>query len=310
MEQRHLLSHELTQESFTLAVEKANARVIAAGDKPYITVQQQLDIIQQLTAFDLGRFLLQNQGLNGYWTQYILSHPFTGRITRKNNAGKSFTALENYLLNSSPLALATQERYRIFLQENQKMVKEGAKLACIPCGMMGELLFLKIKNHVKQIKLLGIDLDPQALQDAQKMAEDRGLTEFVELHIGDAWHLDIFDEFDLLSSNGLITYEPDEQRVEQLYRLFYKSLKFGGKLVSSFLTPPPTLTEQCEWNMAVLKPHDLLLQKILMVDIIDAKFQCYTSSEVTKKQLLKAGFSDIQFIYDRARMFPTTVAIK
>lgn len=310
MEHRHLISHELTQEPFALTVEKVNARIIAQGDKPYISVQQQLDIVQQLAAFDLGRFLLQNQGLNGYWTHYILSHPFKGRISRRNNQGKCFTALENYLLNSSPVTRATQERYEIFLRENQKMVKEGARLASIPCGLMSELLYLKIKNHVESIHLVGIDLDPHALHHAQKMAEARELTDFVELHVGDAWNLDTFDAFDLLSSNGLIIYEPNEQRVEQLYRLFYKSLKFGGKLVSSFMTPPPTATEHCEWNMAVLKPYDLLLQKIIMVDVIDAKFQCYSSTETTRHQLLKAGFSDIQFFYDRARIFPTVVAVK
>jgi len=310
MSQGNLLSHEMSQESFDYTVEKVNARIIAQGDKPYISVQQQLDIVKQLSAFDLGRFLLQNQGLNGRWNHYVLSHPFKGRWTRRNNQGKPFTALENYILNSTPVVCATQERHEIFLRENQKMVKEGAKLACIPCGMMGELLYLKIINHVESIKLIGIDLDPHALQDAQQLAQERGLDHFVELHVGDAWNLDAFDEFDLLSCNGLITYEPNEQRVEQLYRLFYKSLKFGGKLVTSFLTTPPGVTEHCEWNMAVLKPYDLLLQKIVMVDIIDARFQCYSSTDLTRKQLLKAGFSDILFFYDRARMFPTVVATK
>lgn len=56
--------------------------------------------------------------------------------------------------------------------------------------------------------------------------------------------------------------------------------------------------------------EDLLKQKIIFADVIQAKFQCYHSSEQTKKQLETAGFTDIQFIYDKAKIFPTVVAYK
>lgn len=62
--------------------------------------------------------------------------------------------------------------------------------------------------------------------------------------------------------------------------------------------------------MTKLNLADLLLQKIIFVDIMEAKFQCYRSSEQTHEQLKLAGFSDIQFIYDEAKLFPTVIATK
>jgi len=115
---------------------------------------------------------------------------------------------------------------------------------------------------------------------------------------------------DLISSNGLTIYEADEDRVSELYRIFWRALKPGGKLVTSFLTPPPSLSPQCEWKSDKIDEHDLLMQKIIFVDIIEAKWQCYRSSEQIEKQLQAAGFKEIEFIYDEAKLFPTVVAYK
>lgn len=91
---------------------------------------------------------------------------------------------------------------------------------------------------------------------------------------------------------------------------FYKSLKVDGKLVTSFLTHPPLLADQCEWDFTKINHDDLLLQKIIFVDVVETKFQCYRSTEKTRKQLELAGFRDIQFINDEARIFPTVIAYK
>ena len=118
--------------------------------------------------------------------------------------------------------------------------------------------------------------------------------------------------FDLISSNGLNIYEPDDAKVTELYVQFYQALKQGGKLVTSFLTcrPSSSSPSPCEWDFLNINQKDLLLQKTLFMDVIDAKWQCFRSSEQTKKQLHEAGFRDIRFIYDMARMFPTAVAVK
>lgn len=308
-EQQYLKSHRISPESLETAVRKIEKKIKAEGDKPYVTVQRQLELLAELSQFDFGRYLIQNQGINGYWTHYMLTHPWKGRKTGKNNRGESFTYLESFLLNRAPTLLATQQRFEIFLKENQKQVKNNASLACIPCGMMGELLYLDFKN-IENINLIGIDYDANTLMDATMLAEQQKLADFTRLIQHNAWNLDLQNEFDLISSNGLNIYEPDDSKVTELYFHFFNALKPSGKLVTSFLTFLPTLSAQSEWDMTKVNPQDALLQKIIFVDIIDAKFQCYRSSEQTRLQLQLVGFSNIQFIYDDAKIFPTVVAYK
>jgi hypothetical protein len=49
-------------------VAKIEEKIRRQGDQPYFTVDDQLELLSQLTQFDLGRYLLQSQELNGYWT--------------------------------------------------------------------------------------------------------------------------------------------------------------------------------------------------------------------------------------------------
>lgn len=303
IDQKKLISHLILPETLEHTIQKMNERIKQQGDKSYITVMRQLELLKQLSEFDFGCYLLQNQGINGYWTHYILTHPWYGRQTGKNNRGEPLTALENFLLNRAPTILATQQRFKIFLEENQTRVTENAALLCIPCGMMGELFYLDYKN-IKDIHLAGIDYDADALNDAKILGEQKYLSKFIKLFQQDAWNLDVQKEFDLISSNGLNIYESDDEKITELYRRFYNALKAGGKLVTSFLT------NQSEWDMFKINQEDLLLQKIIFADIIEAKWQCYRSSEQTYAQLKSVGFEDVSFIYDDAKLFPTVVAYK
>ncbi|HAT8173995.1 TPA: class I SAM-dependent methyltransferase, partial [Legionella pneumophila] len=72
----------------------------------------------------------------------------------------------------------------------------------------------------------------------------------------------------------------------------------------------PHLSSQCEWMFNKINPEDLLLQRIIFSDILNAKFQCYRSSQQTQKQLELAGFKSIHFLYDEAHLFPTVIAEK
>ena len=100
----------------------------------------------------------------------MLMHPLRGRITGHNAQGERLTPLEHFILDSAPLMLATQQRCQIFLLENQKKVEEHAVLACVPCGMMGELLYLNYER-INNIQLHGIDYDADTLDDATSLAE-------------------------------------------------------------------------------------------------------------------------------------------
>jgi uncharacterized protein involved in tolerance to divalent cations/SAM-dependent methyltransferase len=304
IEQQNLLSHTFSTEKIDVAIQEITFRINQQGDKPYATIQAQLEILEQLSQFEFGQFLILNRGINGYWTHYMLTHQWV-----ESNSVEKITSTEQFILESAPTILATQQRFEIFLQENQTEVKNGAKLACIPCGMMGELLYLNFES-IESIQLIGLDYDPNTLIDARSLATKLNRLPMVKLHQGDAWQMTFNNEFDLISSNGLNIYEPDEERVTQLYQVFYNALKPGGKLVTSFLTPPPTVSDSCEWDMAAISQADLLKQKIIFVDILEAKWQCFRTSAQTQSQLESVGFERIEFIYDKAKLFPTVVAYK
>lgn len=308
-QQNRLISHGGTEEALEAIIEKIAARITAAGDQPGASVSQQLTLLTELSQFDFGRYLLQNQGINGYWTHYMVMHPRFGKHTGKNNRGEDFSPLERFILERAPTMLATQQRFEIFLRENQNQVKPHAKLASIPSGMMGELFYLNYEA-AKNVELIGMDYDPDALKNAAALAEEMGMADKVRCIQQDAWQLEFENELDLISSNGLTIYEPDDEKVTALYRHFYKALKPGGQLVTSFLTPPPTVTDQCEWDFAHINQADLLLQKTIFVDIIQAKCLCYRSSDQVRTQLESVGFKDVRFIYDQAKLFSTVVAYK
>ena len=80
--------------------------------------------------------------------------------------------------------------------------------------------------------------------------------------------------------------------------------------MTSFLTPPPTLSAESPWKMAQLDPAALALQFLLFVRIIEVKWGAFRTHAQTRAQLERAGFVDIRFIDDRASMFPTVVARK
>lgn len=303
------LSHNPNNNALSSALESIQARIRQAGDKPYVSVANQLQILDELAGFELGRFIIQNLGWNGYWTDYVLTFPEIGRKTGLGHDGKPLTKIENFILNEAPSVLATQQRYQHFLVQNQQSVRSGAVLACIPCGLMGELLYLDYSD-IKDFRLVGIDIDKDALGGAKALAQRLNLDKNVEVLQKDAWTLELQNDFDLISSNGLNIYEPDNDKTTELYRQFYLALKPGGKLVTSFLTYPPSYKEKCEWDTTKINTDVALFEKIILADVLNFKGLCFRTYSETHQQLTSSGFKSVKFIDDQARIFPTVVAMK
>ena len=191
----------------------------------------------------------------------------------------------------------------------QSYVQEDVVFASLPCGIMRDLLKLDFTG-VENFRLVGIDIDSESLELAKKLSEEYGLSEKVKLYQEDAWNIPFQEEFTLLRSSGLIVYEPDDNKVTELYRKFFQALKPGGILVSSFKTPCSDLDPNSERNINQLNQDDMLLSKIIFTDILNTKLRGFRSSSTTKLQLQTVGFDDIEFIWDNARMYPMVVAHK
>ncbi len=297
------LSHEQRESSFQAAKQVLIDKIQSRGDLPYVSVEKQLELLEQFAEFELGQFLIERGGLNGYWIHYAITYP------TKSQQTNSLHPLESFLLSSAPICLATQQRFILFKAQIQQHLHEGCSLASIPSGLMADLLDLDYST-LKNFTLHGIDLDAETLSQAKGYAEEKMLLDHCHFSEKDAWRLEVTEEFSLLASNGLAIYEPDDIRVVALYRQFYDALKPNGVFVTSFLTPPPAPGFKTEWRLDRVNPQDALLQKILLVDILDAKWQAFRAEETVKAQLTEAGFREIEIFYDDAHIFPTVVARK
>lgn len=168
IKQARILSHGKRSETLEETIQRLKENVIKKGDLPYVTVATQRELIDEMSQFAFGRWLLmQNGGLNGYWNYYVVSHPFKGRLTGLDENGMPFHPLETFLLDRAPIILATQQRFAIFNKEVQKRLRPGVSLASIPCGIMRDLLDLDF-SQISEYQLAGIDLDPESLEEAKK----------------------------------------------------------------------------------------------------------------------------------------------
>jgi len=303
----NLITHQSEKQDLTSIVAKLKGRIIRDGDKPDSTVKEQLDLVDQLMNFELGRFLLTNRGLNGVWTRYIVLYP--KRRNEMVRMGQSLIGLEKWMLERAPVMRATQERFTHFQSLLQENVRSHMKLASVPCGMMDDLLTLNLSNY-SDVKLVGIDLDDASLEGAKTTAIKLNLGAKTSFIKSDAWQLNALNEFDIMTSNGLNIYEPNDAKVVELYKNFYLALKPGGILVTSFLTPPLALSPESPWNLEKIDPEDLRLQKVIFSYILSIKWQSYRTEKQTLQQLKSAGFKNIRIIYDQAKTFPTVVAKK
>ncbi|MEE3653037.1 MULTISPECIES: SAM-dependent methyltransferase [unclassified Brenneria] len=295
-----LLSHRNTSsDDHNGRIASAKNRIRQSGDLPGATVDQQLAMLDELASFELGRFLLEHHGLNAHWTHRLVTYR-SGEVRFANQ-------LEELIYEKLPSVLATRERFAIFQQQLQTLLRPGITMASVPCGFMGDLLLIDYTHH-HDISLIGVDLDNQALAGARSLAEQQGLEKRLSLYCHDAWSLDLGPQVDVLTSNGLNIYEPNDDRVTALYRAFFDGLIPGGTLVTSFLTPPPALSADSPWREA--DPALLALQHLLFSRIFSAKWTSFRTHAQTQSQLETAGFSDIQFINDRMHMFPTVIARK
>lgn len=262
-----------------------------------IPLSEALKLLDGLSQFELGRFLLSNRGLNGYWTAYVILYSMKK---------ESMHPLEHWLLYKSPICLATKESFKIFQEQIQAHLQDNWTLASIPCGLMDDLLSLDYSNTTN-INLVGIDLDESSLELAAQnvIKHDFKNVSFLKKN---AWSLDIESQFNLITSNGLNVYEPDDEQVTLLYKQFYNALKNKGILITSFLTPPPKLTSQSTWNN--INSDDAIKQQIIFSEIIQANWQTYRTEEQTRAQLNEAGFEVLNVIYDSKGIFPTVIARK
>lgn len=171
---------------------------------------------------------------------------------------------------------------------------------------MDDLIHLN-STGISHMTFVGADLDAESIRLAKENGKRLNHVN-LRFYQQDAWNLKLNQTLDCISSNGLNIYEPNDERVVLLYKKFYQCLNENGMLVTSFLTPPPQISQESTWNN--YNQEDVIKQKALFGDIIGANWQCYRTENQTRDQLEEVGFKDVAFKYDTQGMFPTVIAWK
>ncbi len=303
------LSHNTQPAPLEQAVQAMQERIRKEGDKPNATVGQQLEVVDALMQFAMGRFWLIHRGINGYWTRYIAgSDSRYGIATGINDEGKPLSELERWMLGESPGAYIVRERQKAAQVVLQQKMHDNTVLASVPCGFMDDLLELDVSGH-RNVRLVGIDVDPESLRLAKQNAQDKGMTDHVELMEADAWNMNMTDRFDFLMSHGLSVYEPNQQRVVELYKEFRNALKPQGMFLTYFTTPPPTVDANSSWDQTCVTVASLQRHELIFKHVLQPKWWPTYSTEQKMTNLLRAaGFSRIEFLLGRAGICTTVIA--
>ncbi|MED7788950.1 hypothetical protein [Francisella sp. 19X1-34] len=242
-----------------------------------------LELLDQLTTCPLGRFLIQNRGLDAYWTKVITQ-----------NKGNYTNDFESKLITIPPVFNATQERYQIFKQEVLSLLDDSNILA-VPAGLLPEFSEELILS--KNFKIDAYDLDSGC-------ASESGLAglENVNYIIKDVFKLDIENYYDAVVSNGLNIYLKTNDEVQKFFQILSSSLKQGGVLISSFLIPLDKVDTK---NLDKAK-----FGKQIFVDILNVGWTMTHTEDEFCHIISGCGFEVKEIMYDSQKMFPTVVAIK
>ncbi|MDR3491732.1 MAG: hypothetical protein P4M12_06775, partial [Gammaproteobacteria bacterium] len=147
----HSSSDKLSKAEITHEMEKIHERLSKHFESEPEKRDAFLKTLEELSEFELGRFLIKNKGaLSGYWTWYIILGFNNHQVT---------STLEKFILEKAPIILATRERFGIFQPLLTKHMTSNSVVCSIPCGMMADLLTLQLPENIKEIRFVGIDLD-------------------------------------------------------------------------------------------------------------------------------------------------------
>lgn len=284
-----IISHSENKEKEENNLLKFEKRILGLA-KSYLPISDEIVLLKQLNEFPLGKFLLDNKGLNGYWTDYVVFKAYGNKIVHP---------LEYFLINNCPGFLATQERFKLFQSQISYHMQSDDNILSIPCGLMSDLLTLEYGKR-SIVNLYGIDLDKNSLE---YIKQNRQLSSKTHLVQGDAWNFDCKNNFDIITSNGLNIYEKNQEKLISLYTCFYRALKKNGILVTSFLTPPPSIDSKSPWKN--FDEKNLRIQRAIFEDILGVKWTNYETIDSIMQKMILVGFKLEKIQYDSQNMFPT-----
>ena len=294
-----------------------------------VSREEALEMLSQLLEHPIGRSFFQRKGWDGIVTRFMLSSDVkTATVSGTSDIAEaslvpdaaSTVHTSNPLLDwfryQAPNIQSNKERFRFFQTELQSIIDQfyrntsslSLSIASVPCGVMDDLLGLRLdvnNSSMTKIMFTGIDLDERSLAIARESADMKNLSHICKFYQADAWHLDVFEnQFDVLTSYGLNLYVSEESKLIDLYKEFFKAIKPGGTLMTSFLNLPSDVIRHRNESRDYVKSY--ILSKV----IVDATYRNFRGETSMRYQLEQAGFEVTKVLYDKRRIHPTIVVIK
>jgi hypothetical protein len=179
------------------------------------------------------------------------SFRFADHIYRSEPSGQgAFGRWLDARLLALPAVRSFRNRYLASRDELAAFLRDCAgsdaavDVLSVPCGIPRELAdgYAAFRASgapaPRHLTFHGLDLDPAALDAAAGFAAARRLEPFV-IHRGDAFDRAAYPAaVDFITCTGLAEFL-DDQRLAELYRLFYEHLRPGGVLVTSGMRGRP-----------------------------------------------------------------------
>jgi ubiquinone/menaquinone biosynthesis C-methylase UbiE len=298
-----LITHYLGHIDFKLRLEQIKQNIINTSSNTDYSKYEKLKVLDELISFPLGRFLVENRGLDAKWSDYITRPEYN--IANKN----SLKSLEQSILFEFPIFKAMQENLKICQQIIQKNLFENIKIASLACGVMADILTLDY-SKISKVNITGIDLDYESIILAHKLSQKHKLeleTQFIQ---ADAWKINFTQEYHLVVSNSINNYISNQDKMINLYTKIHKSLKDGGLLISNFQTASPFIDEKSTWNMNLIDPSIINKQMLILDELVKVRFNNFKTLDEIANILEKSGFREIEFIFDTLKVMPLIIAKK
>ncbi len=150
------------------------------------------------------------------------------------------------------------------------------------CGVCGPSI--DIVQSIGDLKVDAITLSTAQAETAKKLIHEAGLTEKIQVHVGDYHHLPFADEtFDIVCFFESAGYSYDQQK---LFAEVYRVLKKGGKLyIKDVFSKEPPLSKQeqqelAEFNQSYCFQTTQLSETVAAISTCD--FQEITAHDMSK----------------------------
>jgi hypothetical protein len=274
------------------------SRLVSNGTVSEFDLQEHLELLDNLMAFSLGRFWLQNHQLNGHWYNYIMRTYVDFQVSN---------TLERKILYNLPLVLAKRQSFKTIQAILQQNLQNGLHIASAPCGGMGDILTLDYQA-IKNIHLTAIDSDFQSIVHAGELAEEKGLSTTLSFFQADLKALNPEDAYHILIHHAWTMGNFSKNTIRPFLHQCFKALQPGGLFISNFPTCSPEQSKDSPWNMSVISPEMLRLQNLLLSQIIRHVEEPTQTLDSMADSLKEVGFSGIEFIPDDSKMIITVLA--